>query len=560
MKYLLLWISLAALPATVSGFKTDSNEFLNALFNFGLEASVNNSAAEESYLTESDIYQQDIGIQWHSSVTRRIGDASVDPDSIFSGGKTYYRTGVNWNILEGGWFSNRNKADYLQYQAKIERRLQNQKTNDLAYYKQFLFADYLFNHQLADIYSQRKELLTSKKEIAYELNRDRIIQNEPLIEIRKRLDEAELQLSFYQSSLIRFENQFSRELSNINFKNGLPELTNLPDLQLNELLKDLPSITPGTDLLQLKKRQLDIENSWWADTKLTASLNYNYQVPFTGDARQYSSARLSLRIPISSLTNRNERKDLLSAKIRDLDQLHNNQQEHTRKELMTLYQEYRYKQKQAGDLKYNLQKIEEQLRVHQVIEKSVSTKVSESIHLMNDDRLAVQSELLKVQQDALKILLKINLLVPDTDLRTYLLMSPDTNPALNIALLELEKIQDANWPLIADYLKGSNVRNIILHGYGKRKHELYDFFGGQSFRISFLVHENAERNQSLLDDGFHLMIGSNLLNNDFQFQNGDTIYLGSHNNEEKGYVELNPKPGFIPAFVTIPPSEFYSQF
>lgn len=276
MKYLLLWICLVALPVTVSGFTTDNNEFLNTLFNFGLEASVNNTAAEERYLTERDIYQQDIGIQWNSSVTRRIGDASVDPDSIFSGGKTYYRTGVDWNILEGGWFSNRNKADYFQYQAKIERRLQNQKANDLAYYKQFLFADYLFNHRLADIYSQRKELLTSKRQIAYELNHDRIIQNEPLIEIRKRLDEAELQLSFYQSSLIRFENQFLRELSDINFKNGLPELTNLPDLQLNRLLEDLAIITPGEDLLQLKKKQLNIENRWWSDTKLTASLNYNY--------------------------------------------------------------------------------------------------------------------------------------------------------------------------------------------------------------------------------------------------------------------------------------------
>lgn len=227
---------------------------------------------------------------------------------------------------------------------------------------------------------------------------------------------------------------------------------------------------------------------------------------------------------------------------------------------MTLYQEYRYKQKQAGDLKYNLQKIEERLRVHQVIKESLSAKESDSIHLMNDDRLAVQSELLKVQQDALKILLKINLLVPDTDLRTYLLISPDSNPALNIALLDIQRIQDANWQLIADYLKGSNIRNIILHGDGKKKHEIYDFFDGQSFRVSLLVHKDAEPNQSLLDNSFHLMTGSNLSNKDFQFQNGDIIYLAFHNYEEKGYVELTPKPGFIPASITIPPSEFYTQF
>ena len=484
-KYPFILFSLLLFPALSVGQDKIVHPIIEATLSFGTTETSGEKATLERLRAERDLLKNDWGISWSGSAKRKIGSGFIDPDEPLQSGRTYYSTGVDWNILDGGFTSSRRNANMLSQQIEIENLSQLQKARSLNYYKQFMFADYIFNLSLANIHQNRIVRLQNQKILADRLNEERVIGNEPVIEGNKRLTEAKHQLDYYQSAIFQFEQIFAEELA---AHPAIPNISSnaIPDLLISDLIEAVDHQLVNQQMFQLKKDMMTSSNSWWSGIRLTASVDYNRQVAFDGEQRSYTSAGLSLRIPLTSASSRSLKNEWTNLKEKEIEEEHLYAIENTKKELLTYYHEYTYKQKQLQNFIHTKKIVEDRHRVQNLLQQTVAGDASqESILFVEDDLSMVRTEMIQIQQDALKILLKMNLLLVELDIRDFL--ETDTAKAryeLPVAIMQMDEIQTYSTSLIGSYLHAKSVKHLFLQNWEMGEFEdVYQDFKNQGFEV-----------------------------------------------------------------------------
>ncbi|RNC85423.1 MAG: hypothetical protein ED557_01215 [Balneola sp.] len=392
------------------------NVFINDLLRF---SSGNiSSALVDKYYSEASLYNRDFGLEFRSSVNHKFGEGFIEDDLGLSNLQTFYKAGVNWNILSEGFYDRRLKANQSLLKAEFEELNALDQSKREGYYFQYAYASYYFEKKLIDYYDSRISLLRSKAPLFSSLREEGYFTNRELMDLEARMEEAQFQKDVLISSTQSFEAIFSVQLPYVT-ASGIYGFEELPHINLEELVFDLEFSPNLAKKKELNKALIEEPNFWSNNVRLNAHLYYNHQVSFSDDRRDYVSVGVSLAVPLSN--SKKEIRQKYNSEVKYLDEVYEYELSNRKKEILMLYQEYTYKQKQRLNTIALEKKLAEKLRVLDLQKKSVNTTIPAiDASLLQDEYLAVQIETAGLTKQMTQLLLKINLLLVDSSIEKYL--------------------------------------------------------------------------------------------------------------------------------------------
>ena len=392
------------------------------------------SALVDKYYSEASLYNRDLGLEFRSSVNHKFGEGFIEDDLGLANLQTYYKTGVNWNILSEGYYDRRTKADQSELKAQFEQLNAIEHAKKESYYFQYAYASYYFEKKLIKYYDSRINLLKSKTPLFSSLREQGYFTNKEVMDLEARLNEAVFQKDVLALSTQSFEAIFSANLSYVT-ASGIYGFDELPHINLDELIFDLEYSNSLASKKQLNQSLVSEPNFWTDQIRLNAYLYYNHQVSFSDDRRDYVSAGLSLAIPLSN--SRKVTRQKYAAEVKYIDEVYKYELANRKKEVLMLYQEYTYKQKQRLNTLAAERKLKEKLRVLDLQKKSVNTNIPAiDASLLQDEYLAVQIETAGLTKQMTQILLKINLLLVDNSIEEYLVYKKEQHLIVNKSEVE----------------------------------------------------------------------------------------------------------------------------
>ncbi|MFV1884954.1 MAG: hypothetical protein ACMZ7B_10735 [Balneola sp.] len=410
------------LQAEISG-----QELIREILDFG--ASDYSQLIENEYALESEIYRNDYGLSFNVSAQHRFGEGFIEADLTENNAQTFYKAGFSWNLLKGGWYQNQSKADQLDLQAKLEAINSEKESKGRAYYAQYSLTAYLYDKLLLDVYLSREELLKTKQRVFSSLREEGYFTNQEVLELEKRRNEVSFQTKNISQSNQAFSSIFGNPLI---FSKD--EETEIPVISISGILVDIDKSLILKSSLDAKKAINGEFAFWTEEVSINASLNYNHQVSFIDSRRDFVSAGVSISVPIHRNTGLKKQRYQLSNK--KIDEEHFYLVVNLKKELLMLFQEYVYKEKQLANIISTTKILREKFRVQQIHKQSMNSELpATDASLLQDDLLSLKIEEISLRKQMMQILLKMNVLLPDNEITHYL---EYTSPTL---LSEVEEVK-----------------------------------------------------------------------------------------------------------------------
>ncbi len=389
---------------------------INDILNYG-NAEYSTTRAEE-YYTEAALMRQNYGLSFNASAQHRFGEGFIEGDLTENNGQTFYKAGVSWDILKGGWLFNQSRADQFDLKAQLESLSEQKETKNRTYFAQYSYSAYVFDKWILDIYTSRENFLKSKKPLFSSLTRDGYFTNRENLELDARLTEVNYQIKNLSYSNQAFESIFGKPLPVTN-----KSVYAMPDIKITKLLEDLETSQSLILIVKSRKELNQQPNFWIEDVSVKASVNYNHQVSFTDSRRDFVSAGLTLSIPVyRNYGIRNQQFALANKKI---DEEFDYEIANLKKELLMLYQEYAYKQKQLANTYSTIEILEEKIRVQTIQKVSVNSDLPTiDASLLKDDLYSVTIEQLSLSKQMVQLIVRMNTLIPDSEISEYLIYKP----------------------------------------------------------------------------------------------------------------------------------------
>ncbi|MBO6524243.1 MAG: hypothetical protein JJ971_10490 [Balneolaceae bacterium] len=423
MNRIIITILFSALIQTeISG-----QELIREILDFG--ASEKSQLIVNEYNVESEIYRNDYGLSFNASAQHRFGEGFIEADLTENNAQTFYKAGLSWNLLKGGWYQNQSKADQLDLIARLEAINSEKESKARAYYAQYSLTAYLYDNLLLDVYLSREELLKTKQRLFSSLRKEGYFTNQEVLELEKRRNEVSFQTKNISQSNQAFISIFGNPL----IFSGDEEIE-IPSISIAEILNDIDQSQFLESSIDAQKR-INKEPVFWAEEVIIkASLNYNHQVSFVESRRDFVSAGVSISVPVHRTTGLKKQKYQLANK--KIEEEHLYLVANLKKELLVLYQEYVYKEKQLTNIISTTKILEEKFRVQQIHKQSMNSELpATDASLLQDDLLSLKIEEISLSKQMMQILVKMNVLLPDNEITHYL---EYTSPVMLSAFEEVE--------------------------------------------------------------------------------------------------------------------------
>lgn len=234
--------------------------------------------------------EQDLGVD---VVGGYVQNFNLDPIEDLQQNINYQRrlqVGVEWDILDNGYFDNQVQAQMLR--DRIEReKLSNDVTREGQYYlHRFDQSVYTFNLLKMDVLNNRLEALRNQHKLIRDLVLLRKLKKEHLIEVELRIAEVESLVQVYESyaEFLRMDDSGPR------FK----EL-DLPIIDLN-YEKIFTLLNQQTDSL-MAGQSYQPYYKWYHEVGLRPFLRWSYYdlADATQEDRAFFSAGLNFRVPLN---------------------------------------------------------------------------------------------------------------------------------------------------------------------------------------------------------------------------------------------------------------------
>ena len=367
---------------------------------------------------ERSVAMRDIGLYASASYSRRSSGGIFDLNDPLTQGRAYYNVGLDWEILKNGWYEQRNKAyqKNIEYQLATLSQFENERQE--AYYIQFALLAYIFERNKAQLYIEREQELRLHIKQAEVLFKQAYIKKEDVLTLNSRLNEVELVSTNLNNSIHAFEEVFTTYASMYGPLMGLSEHA-IPSINIGAFLKKIDEDSNLKHINTLKGQLLERSTNWKNDVRFTASVDYNQQVSFDGVRRDFSSVRLAVRVPIRAMNRASRR--LRNAQLSGFSEELDYELLNRKKEAITLHKEYVYKQKQIQNAHQTKQLLIERIRVQKLLMNSVDSSLEGEYGILTqDDVYAVESELLDLKHQLYKLLLKLNMLLPNGSIEEVL--------------------------------------------------------------------------------------------------------------------------------------------
>lgn len=378
----------------------------------------NNSSNIDQLYAESSALRRDLGLNISASYNNRFGEGFIEQDLSGGSVKSYYKTGISWDILKAGWRQNQKLAKMNDLKIEIETLNLVLRKKEESYFAQFALTAYLFDKEIQSIYEQRTQLLSSKRPLFASLKSEGYFTNKEILNLSSRLDEAQFEQHLLFQSNRAFELLFEEELRSFHTKKDFNKVL-IPSIDISAILESYSTLEGQKRMVEMRKGLLKAPSYFINDVSFSISANYHYQTSFTKNVRDYASVGVSLKMPLAQ--NRKAITASYLAERKTLDEELGLEIKNRKKEVLMLYQEYAYKQKQLLNINSKLTETKEKLRVLNITKMSMNTDLPTiDASLLQDDELAIKVEQLGLKKQLHQLLLKVNLLLIDTEITAYL--------------------------------------------------------------------------------------------------------------------------------------------
>lgn len=441
--------------------------------------------------TERNFYRKKTGLELNANYQENFAAAFVDPEDVV----VFRRRavlGLNWNILGNGFYQNRLKMKMLENDYKVIKA-QSFKDN-LTFFQQKNIENIIrnFNHMKLMVIEKRRELNEKQRETF-----------EKLYALKQVSKEDQLKLMQHESDILGQQNLYGsyNKITN-RFDSSNVRTATFPvlDLDFEKLMVLVQEQNPDS-IAWYKSENLRIQHKYINDVHLNAYTRYNYYVTYTQGIpnRSFISAGLNLTMPIDF--NAREKREMLAAKSELLSEQYAGNTQEVEFIMANHYYEYKYKLKQYGNLLAKRKYIEELLRTEEVKRQYSDLEFNPNTALLIlDDYWANTIELLDLKQDMYKLLLDINMKLPNATIKDYtksFVMQKDTSysKALKAIYIWSKAFDENDILFLTEYCKLSEFTHILV-SYKEDKDYLK--------KLKEFIAKNSRAN-------IHLMVGQNKL-------------------------------------------------
>jgi len=367
------------------------------LFHSGLNPSAGISADDEVDRIRARMYKTDPGLSASASYLENFTPSfNEDDDNLIY--QRRLQAGINWDILEGGFYQNRIRSEQLNNSIAIRRFLEANNWKEDDYSLRWNQIIYVFNKSKIATLEKRRDLIESLSTEAEKLHLSRYLTREDYLRILSRKAEIDALLNIYYD----YNQQFSASADSL--KINADELP-VPDIRYIEVLSGLDSSSRDS-IGRLVARNIQLENKLISDVRLSTQLRYNYYDLVIPGNRSFFSLGVNLSIPIPFQMNL--RGELNEARTKQSMYHIDQQLRGKEKELLNECYEYRYKLKQYVGFHQKFLLYEELIRRLNATSNIEPERFNpiEGLLLL-DDMLAVQMEMTDIRQSLYLKLLRM---------------------------------------------------------------------------------------------------------------------------------------------------------
>jgi hypothetical protein len=362
--------------------------------------------------------KQDLGLEGVGSYVENFDPGPGDDNLVY---QRRFQAGLDWNILSDGYISNRYKQQILRNENTINSLKPKKKFDGDDYIAVSHRIIYSFNVHKLKLLQQRQQIIDDKIAIANELYLLKHLPRVDLLQImQQQVDISGMNLVYKD-----YNEQLSRQIDASSLpKNILP----LFDVDISKVFTVTENKAVNDSILKLQIENLELAHKPLNDIRLNTQLRYNYYdlISTASGNRSFVSAGLGVSVPIPLGIKANKNVVDAQSRLLEYQQKENASTEQT--DLLNYFYEFRYKLKQYNNFYQKRKRYEELIRVERVKEKFGDFEFNPLAALnLLDEMLAVDVEMLDLQQEMYLQLLDINAKVPGSDVASFIKgFTPDT--------------------------------------------------------------------------------------------------------------------------------------
>ena len=356
--------------------------------------------------------KQDLGLEGTANYLENF-NPGFNSDDILAYNRRL-QVGLDWNVLSDGLVSNRYKEQILKNENIINTLKPKTKLNGNDFITVSHKIIYSFNIQKIKLLKERKQIINDKISIANELYLLKHLPRLDLLQImQQQVDIASME-QIYKS----YNDQLSLQIN----ENTLPKkVLPLFDVDISKAFSFSENNSMNDSILKLEIENLELSHKPLSDVRLNTQLRYNYYdlTSTTNTSRSFMSAGLGLSVPLPLGIKAN--KEVVSAQAKMLEYQQKENASTGERDLLNTFYEFRYKLKQYNNFFEKRKKYEELIRIERVKEKFGDFEFNplSALNLL-DELLAVDIEMLDLQQGMYLQLLDINSKVPGSEVLSFI--------------------------------------------------------------------------------------------------------------------------------------------
>jgi hypothetical protein len=362
----------------------------------------------------------DKGVSVNGNYIENFGLGPTSEDDLIY--RRRVQAGIEWNLLDGGLYENRNRINQLDNQIQIAQLKQQMAVSSDARLQTYNTLIFAFNLHKVELLKQRRELCQKKLLIVYDLYAQHAISYTEVLDVQQQQADIDAMLRLYAG----YNDQLKYIINDSLFpKDPLP----IFDIDSRVLFAASGSTVSGDSINRLILENLAIDQKRINDIKLSVSLRYNYYDPTiaTVDSRNFFSAGVNFSMPI--YFGRGETDRLIEAQRVDLQQQQTQNSNERAFHLANLLYTFRYKLKQYESFQEKRRQFIELIRIERVKQQFGDLEFNPVTALnLLDQLMQIDVELLDIRQQLYLSLLDIMLDVPGVPVSSYLI--PYTPQAL----------------------------------------------------------------------------------------------------------------------------------
>lgn len=372
-----------------------------------------NTLQKQINLQEQMIYKKEPGVSFIAAYQKNFQAPFADPEDIVVF-RQKFQTGLQWDFFRSGLYESRMRLKQLKYKQK-ELEFQNMKdVTGLILKSNFNMIVYLLNEEKINVLEKRKTFMESFAAITKQLLSLSQVSKENFIKVQQHLNDIDYQLNVYQ----RY-NQLHENLKLLK-----PEKTFFPvfDIDYNKVAESFITPLAQDSSTYYNMLAATSQNYLLKELGLNANVKYNfYDVANTVvPNRSFVSVGVNLSMPLAFNYKYKKQKDVLTAQLFRESTKAKSGMDTQNVVLNSLY-EFKYKQKQYGNLLQKRELFEELIRNEEVKYQFNSVEFNPlAANIILDDYWSTTVELLDLKQDMYRILNELKLNLPHIEISTII--------------------------------------------------------------------------------------------------------------------------------------------